>query len=242
MLKPFIKFALFALSHVICAMVVAAPPATVEKAICRPQFKLADQTLSAGTAFVLDVTEPRSQSLLVSAIHLFGPAGGLKDQIPATELAQKVSSVYCVALVTRDAWSAGRALTIPGAKPLASGYKQDVAAFVLNQVKAGEQPVHLKLAAQMPKIGDQIWLLAQVADGAPSTQLLHHAIVRYSKDDGIIYQYDNASLNLKATSGAPLINADGEVVGINLGGGNHNGLIGIGDSLESLRAALASAK
>lgn len=237
-----LKFAFSALIGPLCSLAIAAPPADVEKAICRPVFKLANQSLSAGTAFVLDVTEPSARTLLISAIHLFGPAGGLQEQIPAADLAQKVSGVRCTALATHEVWAAGHALTIPNAKPLDGGYKQDVAAFEFDQGKAGAQPARLKLARQAPKVGDQIWLLAQVAGGAPNTQLLHRATVRQAKDEGLIYQYDNATLELRATSGAPLINSDGDVVGINLGGGNQNGLIGIGDSLTSLRSALASAK
>ncbi|HEY8025916.1 MAG TPA: hypothetical protein VIF60_15225 [Burkholderiaceae bacterium] len=240
--SPIIKFALFSLINALCSMAIAAPPASVEKAVCRPVFKLASQSLSAGTAFLLDVTEPSPQTVLVSAIHLFGPAGGLPEQIPAADLAQKVAGVRCTALATHEVWFAGHALTIPNAKPLDSGYKQDVAAFVFDSGKTDGQPVHLKLARQAPKVGDQIWLLAQVAGGAPDTQLLHRATVRQAKDDGLIYQYDNAALELRATSGAPLINADGDVVGVNLGGGNHNGLVGVGDSLTSLRSALASAR
>lgn len=41
--------------------------------------------------------------------------------------------------------------------------------------------------------------------------------------DSLDYIYDVPGVNFAGTSGAPVFNAAGEVVGINLGGGNHNG-------------------
>jgi hypothetical protein len=120
---------------------------------------------------------------------------------------------------------------------------RDVAAFPLDTAKAPIHPVRLKLAAAAPKVGDSVWLLAQVPEGAPPSQLLHHAVVRSSTDQALQYAFDNVGLNLQGTSGAPVVNAAGEVVGTNLGGGTLPGkLIGVGNSLASLRALLNAAK
>lgn len=238
-----VPLAAFTLSLLACSAACAAPPPAAQGAICRPVFQADGQTYSAGTAFVVDLPKPDSRTLLVSAIHLFGPDGGLEQQIPAAELAQRVSLVACQPLDSAEAWQGGRALTIPGALPMGEGPLKDVAAFVLDTKSAATLPARLKLAATPPKPGETVWLLAQVLEGAPVTQLLHRAVVRSSKDEGLQYEYENASLKLMATSGAPVLNADGEVVGINLGGGTLRGkLIGVGGSVTSMRSLLSSAK
>lgn len=235
-------FTLFASTLSVCAAAQAAPPAAVQQTICRPHFHVDGQVLSAGTAFAIDLPGPASRTLLATAIHLFGPPGGLKEAIPAAELAQRVSGVECNALGSDDVWHAGRALTISGARPMDGSYLKDAAAFVLD--KAGKTPTaHLKLAAIPPKPGDTVWLLAQAVEGAPPTQLLHRAVVRHAGDDGLQYEFDNAALAMRATSGAPALNDDGDVVGIHLGGGKKDGkLLGIADSLTSLRSLLGSAR
>jgi len=240
--RPALTLTLFALSFATYAAASAAPPSKVRQAICRPVFQADGETFSAGTAFVLDLPKPATRTLLVSALHVFGPDGGLDKQIPAAELAQRASVVECRALDSAETWHAGRALTIPGARPLESNYLKDVSAFILDGSMPAH-PTHLKLASAPPKAGDAIWLLAQVLEGAPGTELLHRAVVRSSKDEALQYEFDNALLKLQATSGAPLLDVNGDVVGINIGaGGSHGKVIGVGDSLASLRSLLSSAR
>jgi hypothetical protein len=241
--RPALKLTLFALSFASYSAASAAPPTTVRQAICRPIFHADGETFSAGTAFVLDLPKPAARSLLVSALHVFGPDGGLAKQIPAAELAQRASVVECRALASAETWHAGRALTIADARPLEPGYLKDVSAFILDSSTPATHPTHLRLAAAPPKAGDAIWLLAQVLEGAPGTELLHRAVVRSSKDEALQYEFDNASLKLQATSGAPLLDVNGDVVGINIGAGASKGkVIGVGDSLASLRSLLSSAR
>jgi hypothetical protein len=237
-------FTAFALSFGAHAAVAAAtPPSTVQNAICSPVYQADGKAFSAGTAFALDLPQPVPRTLLVTALHVFGPAGGLDKEIPAAELARRVSLAGCQALGLDEIWYAGRALTVPGAHAMDDGPHRDVAAFPLDTARAAIHPVHLRLAAAAPKVGDSVWLLAQVPEGAPPSQLLHHAVVRSSTDQALQYAFDNVGLNLQGTSGAPVVNAAGEVVGTNLGGGTLPGkLIGVGNSLTSLRALLNSAK
>jgi hypothetical protein len=238
-----LKLTLFALSFAACSAVSAAPPLAVRNAVCRPIFQADGETFSAGTAFVLDLPKPATRTLLVSALHVFGPDGGLDKQIPAAELARRASVVECRALASAETWHAARTLTIPDARPLGSGYLKDVSAFILDATTPAIHPAHLQLAAAPPKAGDSIWLLAQVLEGAPNTELQHRAVVRSSKDEALQYEFDNASLKLQATSGAPLLDANGDVVGINIGAGSSRGkVIGVGDSLASLRSLLSSGR
>lgn len=231
-----------ALAMTVGSAACADPAPAVENAICRPTFQVAGQPLAAGTAFVLDVDAPSPRTLLVSAFHLFGPAGGLREQIKAEQIAEHVSGARCQAIATSATWQAGPALTIDHAWPMGSDTLLDVAALVFDGSASDSPPTHLRLAANSPKSGDTVWLLAQVVGGAPRTQLLHRAVVNYSKDDALQYRFDTPDLELRATSGAPVLNADGEVVGLNLGGRERSDAVyGTADSLVTLRKALGSA-
>lgn len=237
-----LKFTLVTLTAFTCGAVQAAPPAAVQNAICRPVFNVDGAVLGAGTAFVVDMRGPQPRALLVTALHLFGPAGGLATQIPAAEMARRATAAACTALAVDATWRAGPALTIPGAQPMGEGALRDAAAFVLD-AHGAPPPYHLKLAAIAPKAGDHVWLLAQVADGAPPNQLLHRAVVRQTGADVLQYAFDNVKLGLQATSGAPVLNDDGDVVGMHLGGGELPGkLIGAADNLAAVRSLLRSAK
>jgi hypothetical protein len=118
-----LKLSLLAATFAMSTSAVAEPPATVEQAICRPLFQVDRESLSAVTAFVLDLPAPDSRTLLVSAIHLFVPDGGMKEQIAAMDLARRVTGVQCKALTSNEAWHAGHALTIPEARPLARKFQ-----------------------------------------------------------------------------------------------------------------------
>lgn len=236
-----LTFASFAV--LLAAHTAAAPSPTVQNAICSPVFQADGRAFSAGTAFALELPQPAPRTLLVTAIHIFGPTGGLDEQIPAVELSRRVSLAGCKAVGLDEIWYAGRALTLLDAHAMDDGPYRDLAAFALDTTGAPIHPVRLKLAATAPKVGDSVWLLAQVPEGALPNQLLHHAVVRSSTDKALQYAFDNAGLNLQGTSGAPIVNAAGEVVGTSLGSGTLLGkLIGVGNSLASVRALLISAK
>lgn len=233
--------AVLALSAPSCAQ--PAPPTGVERSICRPTFQVDGQALEAGTAFLLDVGGPSRRTLLVSAYHLFGPNGGLPAQVPWDELHERATGVTCVPLTGGDAWHGGRAVTISDAHPLFPLPLRDIAAFEMGAAPSTKTLPRLKLANAAPKRGDSVWLVAQVVEGAAPTQLTHHGVVTYAGADALQYKLDNASLSIRATSGAPVVDAAGDVVGINLAGGLKNGsFLALADSLAALRSALAPAR
>ena len=196
-----------------------------------------------GTAFILDWDGRDARTQLICAHHLFGPAGGVPTQIRWTEVAAKVTAIRCAAVARHETWRGGHALALPGAEPVGPHYQRDLSAFPLDSTSQGRPSTHSRLATQPPKSGAPVWLLAQVA-GCPGRQLLHHASVIYARDDRLEYRQDNAAVNFRATSDAPVLNADGDVVGVHLSHvqGNDGAVHGIDDSLASIRALLASAK
>lgn len=198
---------------------------------CRPTFQTAAGPLSAGTAFVLASPGKGRLALLVTAHHLFGPAGGMERQLSWKELPSSVAGAQCLPLASgASAIKAGRALAVRNAHSdpdSGNGFPRDMAMLPL----AAMPKRALTLSASEPKPGDTVWLVASVqpANGRQGHQaFLHKALVTQADRTMIRFLYDNSSLQLRATSGAPIINSAGEVVGINYGGGqSSSGMVGL---------------
>ena len=103
----------------------------------------------------------------------------------------------------------------------------------------------LKLAPTQPKLGDTVWLVAQLVSGAPKDKLLFKAKVSRVQDLALNYVVDDpdGTFELRATSGAPVVNERGEVVAVNLAGGRvAEGFNLAGISINVVRKALESVK
>lgn len=193
-----------------------APAARVADAICQPAFETGQGGFSAGTAFVVRwPTLDSSQVFLLTAHHLFGPDGGLASQVTWKELPAFVRSVRCAPLVAAGSvLQAGPPLPVTDARPYSEpGAAGDVAVFRLPVAKVPG----LEFRRAETAAGQRVWLAARVAGGEPPEKLLHRATLAAMDREWIQFAYDNASLDLTATSGAPIVDEDGRVVGINIG-------------------------
>jgi len=212
-----------------------APVDPDAKAILRPVFTVDGKPLDAGTAFVVRLGA--GPLLLVTAHHLFGPWGGYERDLGWEELGKHVSAVHARSLAGGAVVSGQQPLRIEGAMTSnGNPAGRDVAAFRI--ADAGGATV-FELAAQAPKKGDRVFLLAQVG----SDRLLRHAAT--VGDVGpmhVAYRYDDAGIELRATSGAPVLDAENHVVAINLGGGAQGGrLWGYGNPVHAFRPKLEQA-
>ena len=143
-------FVLFCVALPLCA--APTPPADV---VYGPVFHHEEQTLAAGTAFVVQTPEG---TFLVTAQHLFGPEGDLPRDLTPAETKQFVPSVSATSL-THPAvkLTSSDMLLIPSAKRFSrEDAGHDVAAFRLGKYK-GEA---LTLAAALPGSGESVYLLA----------------------------------------------------------------------------------
>jgi len=171
--------------------------------------------------------------IFVTAHHLFSEAGGFSREYSWKELQSLVSSVSVQSLGDENiSYSTGKALPIKGAESVTNwSGKNDIAVFKLNTKPAKS----LKLASSKPKIGETVWLYGLVYNRS-NDQLLHKAIVVEYDKNWISYQFYDSGLVLNGTSGAAILNASGEVVGINLSGGEQDGkLYGYGNPLVSIK-------
>lgn len=196
----------------------------------RPQFITTDGIVVAGTAFSAR-SSGGGNVLVISALHLFGPAGGLPSDIPTQELPTRWTGMTLHDCLSETDPSSGAEvypiwddvpitpIMIDRAKPLPQvSAHGDVVACSVGDVD-GHQFKPLPLSMRTPQAGERVWLLARVSG---SSRLAHAATVEGVDDGWLMYRFDN-QIELRATSGAPVIDQNGRVVGVNAGGGDSNG-------------------
>ena len=217
------------------------PPSWIVNTICRPSFETADGNFSAGTAFVLrNPSHQTRYDLLVTAHHLFGPDGGLKQHVKWADLASFVTSVRCESMQDANrVLVSGHPLTIVGAHAFSEpGEPRDIAAFIV----ISDSSTKLSLSDEQIEKGQTVWLLARVLGGEAPTKLLHRAQVLSVSDRLIVFEYQNPNLDLTATSGAPIVNVYGEVIATNIGILRKRGvLMGVGMSASIIKNVITSA-
>jgi len=175
--------------------------------------------------------------VLVTAHHLFGPDGGLSAQVKWSDLPSVVSAARCHQMTGPGrVLSAGPPLPVPNARIYSEeGPASDVAVFPLKDDKTPA----LELGSGTPPLKETVWLAARVAGGEAPDKLLHRATLVSVNQQWIEFAYDNPKLDLTATSGAPIVDGDGRVVGINIGAkvvGKK--LVGVAQSAAVVRGAI----
>ena len=87
-----------------------------------------------------------------------------------------------------------------------------------------------------------VGLLAEIDGYVGRDRSLHRASVTASTDKELRYIFADGQLKLRATSGAAVLDKDGRLVAVHLGGGSNLGLIfGVGNPVSSIRSRLDKA-
>ncbi len=209
----------------------AAPSIRAETAVYRPIFSTTAGVMEAGTAFVAKVS-PGGPTLLITAHHLFGEMGGLDREYTWSELPAFVTGVTGKPVEKGAPVRAGAALLLKGAIAFTQTHMGgDVAAFPVTD--PANVPA-LTFAAKLPAPGTEVFLIAKL-DGAPADKLRYRGVVEAVEDGAIGVALDDKGLALRGSSGAPIVNAAGEVVGINLASGEMGGkTIAMGASADAV--------
>lgn len=213
----------------------ARPPIVPPGLLFRPKFNTAVGTAEAGTAFAARFAGS-DYPLIISSLHLLGPAGGLNQQLAWDRLDQEWTGLALDDIVSRQRVGevAGRPLLIPKSLPFPEiSARGDVIAFRPDNVGSFRP---LPLAMRPPAVGETVWLLAEVSG---SNSLVHEARIEGEQDTWLVYRFKEQNVELQATSGAPVVNGDHEVVAVNAGGGIDAGAtIGVGSPVHRFWADL----
>jgi hypothetical protein len=205
------------------------PPVVPPGSLFRPDFFTTAGPVQAGTAFAARL-RGSEYPLILSSLHLLGPAGGLPDDLPAEQVPQLWQGLDLSDCVSGESIKrlAGEGLLIAEAKPFPeSSPRGDVIAYQPSSV-LNFRP--FPLADSMPRAGETVWLVSEVIG---SQSLTHRATVRGIERGWLAYEFAEGTLELRATSGAPVLNTAGQVVAINAGGRQGNGVtIGMGSPVD----------
>jgi hypothetical protein len=203
-MRPLLVQSTIVLLTILPAM--AQAPDVPPHSVLRPTVESVEGRFQAGTAF--------GTPYLITAHHIFGPLGGFSREYRPSELPGLIQRVLAESVDDPTASARAAGPLVLDAHPVrGQEASSDVAAIPIEDVnKAGI----LRLARACPAAGETVWLLAEVWGGAPRTQRLHSATVLSAGRDALLFTYDNTRLDLRATSGAPIIDSRGEVVGINV--------------------------
>ncbi len=121
-------------------------------------------------------------------------------------------------------------------------WTRDLVAVSAGSLARGLRP--LQFATATPRVGDTVWMATAVYAGASPSRVAHEAtVIRIDGDGRMQYRFANSRLSLQATAGAPLLDAEGHVVGVHLGepgedgsagDGSNDGVFGFGVSAAEL--------
>lgn len=215
------------------AMLPAVPETLPARAILRPTFGGQEPEFGAGTAFLCSISAER-RPLLLTAHHLFSEAGGLDRELKWNEIARLYPTATAHVTDSEEPVARGsKALSLPKARGMDdAGCDGDIAAYELAD---GHTASVLPLAARSPEVGDMVYLGSSRLGWCPAK------VIRVEPKK-LTYKFFQPNLQLRGTSGGPVVNAKGEVVAINLGGKVGKTTFGVGNPCESIRARLAEAK
>ena len=201
----------------------------------------------AGSMFAVKVG---AKTVLVTSFSMFGPAGGQAAQIPADKLAEHVTAVSALDAFapTTVCGRSTKVLSMADAAPFGQGHDmtKDIAAFEMADPDLASMatavPVSaLTFAAAAPTVGDPVYLLAKLKN--QTTAKAFSAKIVQSDAGYVFFQFDDATLDLAGTPGAPLVDAKGALLGVDVAGQKmqDGALIGGATPLATTRSRLEAA-
>ena len=190
----------------------SAGPAYPRNFAGEPEFKTSDGEISAGTASVVKLKDS-PDAYIVSVRHLLGPSGGYAKQVAAADVPAFVRSIKIKSLSGGTHSYQVKALLVPATElETDKGLVNDLTIFHFN---GNADDAALVLAGELPKVGDPVWVVGHVRGGVPDGEVMHRAVVNFSQEgQWLTAQFDNDHIIPAGASGAPVLNAKGEVVGV----------------------------
>src|SRR5688572_14562190 len=168
-----------------------APPAPqVGKSVAlRPTIvRRSGEPFEAGTAVAVRL-QPKAKPIVLTALHLFGPMGGMERDLSPPELKTEVRMVLLTPLGARQPTGVGSGALRKTGTALAEDNKDlslDFAAFTLSSKSRVNA---LDLATELPKNGEWLWLVGDEVAHEPQTQRLFPAQVIVASNNEMVVRF-----------------------------------------------------
>jgi len=189
-----------------------AEPKVDRNALLMPTYIFEQQPpISAGFAFIFESGEQR---FAATAFHVFGPPGGMRVALSAREIPTEVKALAGLCMGNGSTVVVAQpALNVEDARAVDDkGGEADVTLFRVPDVRA---KAALRLATVPAKVGDKVYVLTRLFDRAEAR--LYPAKIIEATPKMVRYRLDDGTLNLRACSGAPVVDEFGVVVAMHLG-------------------------
>ena len=196
----------------------AANAAGAVDAVFQPTFYIGENGITTGKAFAAEVKGCKNL-LFISAYHLFGPIGGLKQLMMPAQISREVKEIALsnIAEPQNALRIVAVSYTPETANPCCTGKPMtavgDVSAFFAPEKLRG---VALRLAQAPAKKGEKLFVIASLMGAAANGQVVHEAVAGDERKGFLLYAFAGQYLNLSETSGAPVVDESGEVVAIHV--------------------------
>ena len=199
--------------------------------VVRPIFTSHGDSVMAGYAFAVKIDG--RHSFLLTALHVMDEMIKKKGidctdanthytgkELPAVITEVNIYDIFAPNWMLAPLGSAGPMLVLPDARTSdEEPYShRDIAVFTLEDTSELKLP---SLAQQPPASGEPVWLIAR--PGQPHHKNAFKAVVVEQTDRSLVFKYESPEEKPGHTSGAPMLNKHGEVVGIIVGGGEFRG-------------------
>lgn len=207
-------------------------PAVPDRFVVRPLFTSGMDSVIGGYAFAA-VYEKSGKPYLLTALHVMDEMikskgidcsdankGYTGRELPAVITDVGLYDVFAPNWMLEPLGSAGPMLILPDARtdeeePYSD---RDIAAF---RIQDANELNPVPLAPRAPVVGDPVWQVAQ-PQGKKGKQLFKAVVVEIT-DRSMVYKFEKRMEDLKYTSGSPIIDKSGQIVGISVGGGEFRG-------------------
>jgi len=227
---------------------VAPAPTVPDRSVVRPEFRSRRESFFGAYGFVV-VAEDRGNPLMLTALHVLDELAKFNGvdctdsntaytgrELPGLVTSVQLYDLFAPKWMLAELGTAGDMLPLPNARIAAiEPYSQsDIAAFRV----APSTLIHpLRLAAGPPAAGEPIWLAINRGGGLRERTV--QAIAVETTNQTLVFRFPAEAKTPPHTSGAPLLNRAGEVVGINVGCGMLDGnMFGHGAHVGSVRRHL----
>jgi len=206
-------------------------PLVPDRFVVRPEFRVGYDSFFGSYAFVVE-SEDDGPPLVLTALHVMDElikGRGIDctaqnisytgQELPGLVTDVGLYDVFAPNWMLAELGSAQSMLVLPGARvgeeePLSDC---DIAAFLVSR---SARVTPSRLAAYTPRLGDPVWLAFHRS--ASSLRTIE-AVVVETTERTFIVRFANPHEIAPYSSGAPLIDREGAVVGINVGAGWYGG-------------------